>query len=62
MRYSEGVHTKKAIVRSAGMAGTMSAVQSKTRSGYHSSATPYIYKGCSGYGSNENIKGYGDKG
>lgn len=51
---------RKALDRGAGMSATMSAVDSKTRSSYHSEASPYHYKGVSGYGGNENIKGYGD--
>ena len=49
----------EALCRGSGMSATMGAIQSKTRSRYHSSATPYVYKGVSGYGGNENIKGYG---
>ena len=47
------------LCRSAGMSSTLGAISSKTRSRHHSSARPYHYQGISGYGSNENIKGYG---
>ena len=50
---------REALSRASGMSATMGAIQSKTRSRYHSSASPYAYKGVSGYGANENIKGYG---
>ena len=50
---------KTPLCRASGMSSTMGAIQSKTRSRYHSGASPYEYKGVSGYGSNENIKGYG---
>lgn len=49
---------RQALDRHAGMNACMGAVQSKTRSRYHSSASPYLYKGVSGYGGNENICGY----
>ena len=47
----------KPLVRSAGYNATVSAIQSKTKS----STTPSMhwhYEGVSGYGDNENIKGY----
>ncbi len=48
-----------ALSRTAGMSKTMRAVEAKTRSRHHSGGTAYHYTGVSGYGSNENIKGYG---
>ena len=50
---------RKALSRSAGMSATSSAIASKTRSGYMASSTAYHYVAApTGYGSNENIKGY----
>lgn len=48
----------KALVRSAGYGATVSAVESKTRSRYHSGGMAYHYVGVSGYGDNENVLGY----
>lgn len=48
----------KALDRASGYGATVSAVESKTRSRYHSGGTAYHYVGVSGYGDNENIKGY----
>ena len=58
----KGGDNSKAIVRSTGYGATLSAIHSKTRSRHHSSAKPYHWYGCSGYGGNENLKGYGSHG
>lgn len=50
---------RTALSRPKGMSTTVTAFQSKTRSRHHNSEKHYHYEGVSGYGSNENIKGYG---
>lgn len=53
---------RKAIDRHAGYSAVLTCLQSKTRSPHNSAGGPnYQYIGVSGYGSNENIKGYGTK-
>jgi hypothetical protein len=49
----------KPLVRSAGYGATVSALQSKTRSGHPASSMANHWEGVSGYGDNENIVGYG---
>lgn len=49
----------KALVRSAGYGATVSALESKTRSGHPASSMANDWHGVSGYGDNENIVGYG---
>ncbi len=51
----------KAISRPAGYSATVSACGSKTRSSHPASSmnNPWNFDGCSGYGDNENIVGYG---
>jgi hypothetical protein len=60
---AKGGDNARAISRPAGYGATMGAIHSKTRSRHHSSARPYHYVGCSGYGGNEDIVGVrpGDK-
>jgi hypothetical protein len=56
----KGGDNAKAINRHSGYKATVSSIESKTRSRHHSGGTAYHYTGaCCGYGSNENIKGYG---
>ena len=56
----KGGDNVKAIVRSAGYRATCSAMGSKTRSRHSASSMNNHWKSVEcGYGSNENIKGYG---
>lgn len=51
---------RQALSRSAGMAATMGACSSKTRSRHTGSSVNNLWISApSGYGSNENLKGYG---
>jgi hypothetical protein len=51
---------RQALSRAAGMAATSGALGSKTRSRYPASSTNNLWQAApTGYGSNENIKGYG---
>lgn len=56
---SKGGDNVRALSRAAGMAATVSAVQNKVRSHYKGSEKHSHWEGCGGYGSNENIVGYG---
>ncbi|MCP4899954.1 MAG: hypothetical protein GY906_23545 [bacterium] len=51
---------RKALSRPAGMAATSAALGNKTCSGHKGSSVNNDWKGApTGYGDNENIKGYG---